>query len=171
MPPQKKPAGTTATVTGPGSASLGTLAAGSTASIVGPTMTRGGTLLSARGTISVHDVTAGDGPWLFGIRTNDLSDAEWEAFLNQAGPVSPSGITEMELSERGKYGRTLGTLVPSGNGTVAGVNLDNQSLSGLKFSEEAPGWRWWIYNCGKTMTTGATFRSRVQHFVRFNPSG
>jgi len=66
-------------------------------------------------------------------------------------------------------------LTPSGNGTVCGLYHDNRSLSGMRFSESGEateaGWNLWLYNRGKALETGATWRLQHQVFVRFNPSG
>ncbi len=148
-----------------------TLAAQTAILIAGPTMTRGGRLLSARGSFGIAQLTAGDGPFLVGLMDKDLSLTELEEFLELNGPVSPSDRTSMEKSGRGALIRTLGHIVPTGNGTVASIYLDNKSLSGLKFSEESAGWSYWLYNLGEALTTGAIWRQALQLFVEFNPSG
>ncbi len=134
-------------------------------------MTRGGKLLSVRAAIAVRDLTAGDGPWLYGILAKSITLTLLTAYLENQGPVTPSDQAKVEVASRGSKIRTLGVLVPSGNGTVAGAYLDNHSLSGLRFTEEATGWQWWLYNVGKQMTTGANWSVIAQSFVQFNPSG
>ncbi len=159
------------TVSDTGTLAMLTTAALAMKLLVGPTMTRGGKLLSVRGGITAHTLTAGNGPLLVGLARNGLSDAAIEEFLEIEGPVSPSDSDAMEKSSRGSGMRTLGLLTPSGNGTTAGLFLDNKSLSGLKFSEESAGWKVWAYNLGTTMTTGSFVVWQLQFFVEFNPSG
>ncbi len=160
------------TVTQTGSVVLSTLAVLDVLVLAGITMTRGGRLLSCRGSLAITGLTAGDGPFLVGLATKDLSASEIEEFLEISGPVTPSDVLNVEKSSRGSVIRTLGMLIPSGNGTVSGLFLDNRGLSGLRFSEEAAGWQWWILNAGaKALETGSTFVQAVQLFVEFNPSG
>ncbi len=133
-------------------------------------------MLSVTGQSSIAGLTAGDGPWLFGVMQGDLSLAELEVYLEQNGPITPADIALSEVASRGKYIRKLGSLIAVGDGTVAVAFLDHKSLSGLKAPETAEtlgsgGWAWWLYNVGTQMTTGATWKVIVDHFVRFNPSG
>ncbi len=154
-----------------GGVNLLTLAAQTAILISGPSMTRGGRILSLRGSFAIFSLTAGDGPWLVGIKTADLTLAELEEYLELNGPINPGDRVSMERSGRGAVIRTLGHIVPQGDGTVASLYFDNKSLSGLKFDEEAGGWEYWLYNLGKAMTTGAVWRQALQMFVEFNPSG
>ncbi len=137
----------------------------------GPTMTRGGKLLSVRGLTNIRSLTAGDGPFLFGIADKGISLVQLEEYLEQDGPVSPDVVASREVASRGSMIRTLGVLIGVGAGTVAALYLDNVSLKGLKFGEENAGWNKWLYNCGVAMSTGATWVNTLQHFVEFNPSG
>ncbi len=155
------------------SAALGTLALTTAQIIAGPVMTRGGTAMSVRGSISIHGLTAGDGPWQFGIMNTDITGTLLEEFLELGGPLTPNDTSGVERQSRGKKIRTLGVIAPVGNGTVAVLYLDNESLKGLRFSEsgESAGWTYYLYNLGQAMTTGATWLNAVQFFVKFNPSG
>ncbi len=134
-------------------------------------MTRGGRLLSVRGAASLRGLTAGDGPLLYGICAKNISTSELQAFLDQDGPVSPDETDKSEIATRGKDIRTIGILQPSADGTTASLYLDNRSLSGLVFTEESAGWRYWVYNLGAAMTTGCSLINSCQFFVEFNPSG
>ncbi len=136
-----------------------------------PAMTRGGKLLSVRGTSNVRSLTAGNGPFQFGIADKAISLAQLEAYLELNGPVTPDEVASREIASRGSMIRTLGILEPSGDGTVAALFLDNVSLKGLKFGEESAGWTLWLYNLGIALTTGATWVNTLQFFVEFNPSG
>ncbi len=159
------------TVTDIDSVVLLTLLAATALLDAGPVMTRGGRLLSIRGAFSIRSLTAGDGPFLYGIVDKALSLVELSEYLDIDGPVQPSAVPEREHAARGSLVRTLGVLAPSGDGTQASDFLNNASLKGLKFSEETTGWNYWILNLGKNMTTGATYQRAVQLFVDFNPSG
>ncbi len=150
---------------------LSTLAADTGILLAGPTMLRGGRLISVRGMTNIRSLTAGDGPLMFGISDKALSLTELEEYLELDGPVSPNVRTPSEIASRGAIVRTLGMIEPQGVGTTGGLYLNNVSLSGLKISEEAAGWNYWVYNAGKTMTTGATWVCSFQFFVEFNPSG
>ncbi len=119
----------------------------------------------------MRGLTAGNGPFLFGVLEKGISLAQLEAYLENAGPVSPDETAKAEISTRGQRIRTLGTLQPQGDGTVASLHFDNVSMKGLKFSEENSGWSHWIYNLGKVADTGATWTCAFQAFCEFNPSG
>ncbi len=135
------------------------------------TIVRGGKMLSVRGAIAIRNITAGDGPWLWGVCDAAINLSLLTGFLENAGPASPADQAKVEIASRGSKIRTIGHLVPVGNGTVASQYLDNHSLGGLRFTEEAAGWRWWLYNIGQQMTTGANWSVITQSFVQFNPSG
>ncbi len=152
---------------------LGTLANRTGVLSPGPTMTRGGRILSLRLQAAIQVLTAGDGPHSLWLLTSDLSLAEFEAYLELNGPVTPSDITASEVASRGKYVRYLGMLIPSGNGTIAALSLKDVSMSGLKWSEEgeAGGFQFCVYNEGQAMTTGAICRISAQNFVEWNASG
>ncbi len=137
----------------------------------GPAMTRGGKLLSVRGSISMHTLTSGDGPFLVGFADKSLSLVQLEEYLELNGPVTPDVVASREIASRGSMIRTLDVLQPAGDGSTASIYLDNRSLKGLKFSEESAGWNGWIYNLGKAMSTGAIWNIACQFFVEFNPSG
>lgn len=173
MPTQKRNQGDTGSVQEVGSLALGAQVASTAQEIAGPSMVRGGTLLSVRGAMSIHDITAGDGPWLVGVMDTDITTAELEAYLEQGGPTGPHDQGGAEIASRGRKIRTLGLILPSGDGTVAGMYLDDHALKGLRFTEadEAGGWSWWLYNRGRTMTTGATWRLSLSSFVRWNRAG
>ena len=124
-------------------------------------------MLSIRGAVGIRGLTAADGPWLFGLMNKDLSLAELEAYLEAGGPVFEDNTTGVEIASRGKKIRTLGTLQPQGDGTTASLFLDNVSLQGLRFSEEAAGWSYWLYNLGAAMQTGAQWQVPTQIFIRW----
>ncbi len=123
--------------------------------------------LSARINAGISGLTAGDGPWLLGVMSADLSLAELKEYLELNGPLSPADIVGAERASRGKVVRTLGTIAPSGNGTVAAVTFDNKSLSALRIPEDAAGITPWIYNLGPAMQTGASIRMNIQYFVEW----
>ena len=149
------------------SLSLATLAALTLLSVTGNTMTASGRILSSTISAAIAGLTARDGPWLFGCANRDYTDAEIEAYLENAGPVSPSDKVSREVASRGKNIRVLGVIEPRGNGTTASLFLKNIRMAGLEFNEDSSGIDWWIYNLGLQMTTGATLRIMAQHFVEF----
>ncbi len=150
---------------------LGTLAAETLLVLAGPVMTRGGRLLSVRGLVSIRNLTAGDGPLMFLIADKALSTTQITEYIELDGPKTPDEVPGKERASRGSQIRTLGMLLGVGAGTVAGLFIDNKGLSGLKFSEEATGWQYCVYNLGKTMTTGSTLAVALQFFTEFNASG
>ncbi len=150
---------------------LGTLATLTGILDASPVMTRGGKILSMRGVIEAHSITPGDGPFMIGIADKGISLAQLEAFIENAGPVTPDETAKAEIQSRGQRIRTLGVLQPQGDGSVASLHLDNVSMKGMKFSEEQAGWNYWLYNLGQAMTTGASWQNAIQAFVEFNPSG
>lgn len=141
----------------------------------GPVLTRGSKAISVRAALSLAPLTAGDGPFAFGIMAGDLTLSELEAYLELSGPLTPSDRPSVEIQTRGKYIRQCSMLIPTGNGTVAGAYLDNRSLSGLRYAEAGEagqgGWDWWLYNLGIETTTGAIWTVQSSVFCRFNPSG
>ncbi len=151
--------------------SVGTLANAAALEISGPAMTRGGRLLSIKGLAAIQALTAGDGPFLFGIMQQGVSTTFLKEYLEIDGPLSPDAVVPAEQSSRGAIIRVIGALIPSGDGTVAASFMNNISMKGLRFTEEGLGWAWWLYNLGKAATTGATFQVASQCFVEFNPSG
>ncbi len=154
-----------------GSAALSTLAVDTGQVLSGPVMTRGGAMISAQIAATVTVLTAGDGPFLFGIANKSLTLAELEEYLELDGPVEPTQVPQVERATRGKLIRTLGLIVPTGDGTVASLLVDNRSLSGLRWNEESAGWNYWVYNRGRALTTGSILRVWASFFMRWNKSG
>ncbi len=138
-------------------------------------MTRGGTLISISVQPIIHSLTAGDGPFSLWILNSDLTLAEFEAYLETNGPLFPDDTTSSERASRGKKIRYLGIIAPVGNGTVAVPTelIKNQAMAGLRWSEagEGAGLSLVLYNLGKALTTGSSFISKSQHFVRWTPGG
>ncbi len=132
-------------------------------------LTHDATLLSLRGVVAFANVTVGDGPWLMLIRSADLSSAELEEYLELQGPLSPADIVGRERASRGKFLRTLGVCVPSAAGTLAVLEWNNMSLSGLRIPEDAGGYVISLYNMGNTMTTGSSARIQSSVFLRWAP--
>ncbi len=153
------------------SAALSTLAVDTGQLLAAPVMTRGGAMISAQIAATVTVLAAGDGPFLFGIANKSLSLAELEEYLELDGPIEPTQVPQVERATRGKLIRTLGLIVPTGDGTVANLFVDNRSLSGLRWNEESAGWNYWVYNRGQALTTGAILRIWASFFVRWNKSG
>ncbi len=138
------------------SASLSTLATVTAQLLASPVMTRGGGIQTVKCAMAIFGISNGDGPWLTGLSRKDLSLAELEEYLENAGPVNPDDTTASKRSTRGKHIRVLGLLIPSAAGLVAGRYFRDVPLKGLRFSETSAGWNHWLYNIGQTMTTGAT---------------
>ena len=128
-------------------------------------------MISTQLAATVTVLTAGDGPFLFGIANKSLSLAEIEEYLELDGPVEPSEVPSAERATRGKLLRVLGLIAPTGDGTVAHLFIDNRSLSGLRWNEESAGWNYFVYNRGQQLTTGAILRIWASLFVRWNKSG
>jgi len=128
-------------------------------------------MISTQLVASVTILTPGDGPFLFGIANKSLSLTELEEYLELDGPVEPSEVPSRERATRGKLIRTLGLIVPSGDGSVASLFVDNRSLSGMRWNEESAGWNYWVYNRGQALTTGSILRVWASLFVRWNRSG
>ncbi len=149
-------------------ADLATLASDTGVLLAGPVMVAPGKVLSVRGSISIDQVTAGDGPWLVLLAGADLSLAEIEEYLENTGPTHPTDTVKVERASRGKLIRMLGVLVPSGDGSVAAMYLKDVSLAGLPFSEESAGWNYGIYNRGKTMTAGAIMEIATSVFLEWS---
>ncbi len=137
----------------------------------GISMTRGGYMISLRLQAAIQSLSAGDGPHSLWLVNQDLTLAEFEAYLEIQGPLHPNDTTKVETATRGRKLRYLGMLTPVGNGTVSVLSLKDVSVSGLKWSEETAGWRLIIYNEGRAMTTGATFSGSLQAFVKWNQGG
>ncbi len=128
-------------------------------------------MISAQIAATVTILTPGDGPFLFGIANKSLSLAELEEYLELDGPIEPTQVPQTERATRGKLIRTIGLIVPTGDGSVAYLYADNRSLSGLRWNEESAGWNYWVYNRGQALTTGAILRVWTSLFVRWRKSG
>ncbi len=146
---------------------LGTLATNTGILEAGPVMTASGKLLSLRGSFTWHDITAGDGPVAVFVVDNSLSLAEFEEYIEAGGPVSPEDTTAAERATRGRRVRDLGLLVPSGNGTVAGLFLRDFPLKGLRFSAGKAGWSFIFYNRGKALTDASVVRFQLSAFLQW----
>ncbi len=159
------------------STTLGTLAAKTGILTAGPAVTRGGKMLSSSIQGSLFGGTSGDPSVQWGVANGDITLAELEAFLELDGPKSPAEISEGEIASRGRYIRTLGVLSPDPANRHVMIDIDNESLKGLKFSESGepavPGWNWWFYNQhpSAAMTTGGVVIMQCRNFVEWNPSG
>ncbi len=134
-------------------------------------MTHGGRLMSLRGALTVHAMTAGDGPFMVFMSDKSISLAEFEEYLEAGGPVNPDDTVPVERALRGRRIRYLGLLLPTGSGTSAGISLMNHAVSGLKWTRTSQGWQYILYNLGPAMQTGAFFRSAISHFVRWDAQG
>ncbi len=168
--PKQQPKKEVGSVINKSSITLGTLAKNTAILSAAPTVTRGGQILSMSIGGGINGFTAGNGPLLYGIMSSDLSLTELEAYLELEGPLSPSDITSSEVASRGKVIRILATFTTHRDW----INIHNQSMSGLKFSEagEATGaWTSWIYNLGTALDTGGILELLERAFVEWNPSG
>ncbi len=143
------------------------MALNAAAVMAGPVMTQGARLISITGNFNVSGLTVGEGSFLFGIMSGDLSVSELEEYLELNGPLSSSDIVGAERASRGRHIRVLGVLTPHGNGAVASAFLKNVSLSGLLVPEDAAGYEFWIYNLSAALTTGSTFRVGTQIFAKW----
>ncbi len=172
----RKPDPMTGTVVQSSPASALLTLANTTAFITnGLALTRGCSLLSVSGSLNVHSLTAGDGPFLTGLMHGDLTLAELEEYLELNGPLTPADITGSEIASRGKRIRILGVLEPEAGGLTASMALKDISLRGLVAPEadesQANSWTLWIYNLGKALTTGSLWGKTLVFFVRWNKSG
>ena len=149
---------------------LGTLGGETALLRAGPSMTRGGKLVSGTFAVAIAALTAGDGPFMFGVADKRLSLAQLTAYLEANGPVSPDSLTAMEATSRGKYVRPIGIVNPEAGGTTASLFVKDRSLSGLRFTEENAGWNYYLYNIGRAVTTGATWTTWSALYAKFNPS-
>ncbi len=131
-------------------------------------LTHGTTLLSVRADLGIAGLTAGDGPFAVYLCSADLTLAELNEYLITNGPLTPSDITVGETASRGKYVRALGIISPSGDGQQAGLHIDNTALSGLRIPEDAGGYEFYLYNLGKSLTTGATCFIAASVFLRWD---
>ncbi len=121
--------------------------------------------------------TSGDPSLMWGVANGDLTLAELEPFFELDGPKSPAEIAESEVASRGRVIRTLGVLSPDPANAKVMIDMVNESLKGLKFSESGepavPGWNWFVYNQhpSAAFTTGAVLLMQCRNFVEWNPSG
>lgn len=128
-------------------------------------------MLSIRGAMAVHAGDPGDGPYMVGVSNTDLALAEIESYLETVGPLHPDDTTGVEIASRGAKIRTLGIIDLTGDGSSGVHFMDNKSMSGLRWSEEAGGWTFWIYNLGNTLVSGSIFNVQFQCFVEWSSSG
>ncbi len=135
--------------------------------------TRGGSCISISVQASILAMTAGDGPHALYLKKTDVSRAEFEAYIELNGPLSPEDTTASEVATRGARIRYIDMLLPCGNGTVSALSVKNMAMSGLRWSEtsEGGGLNFALYNLGQSMSTGSSFNVTAQLFVRWNRSG
>ncbi len=153
------------------SVTMGTLAVNTGLLTAGPVMTRGGKILSLSAQAAWRSGTPTDGPFSVWLVENGLDLTTFEAYLEQAGPVQPNDISAVEVASRGKLVRYLGLLTPSGDGSIAGFDIRNRSMSGLGWNEENAGFSLVVYNLGNAVDTGSIVRVFLQCFVEWTPGG
>ncbi len=149
---------------------ISTLAARTLIGTTGPVMLNGGSMISSTLNISAEGGTDGDPNLLVGIANADLTDAEVEEYLENQGPTNPDDTIGVERASRGRKIRVFGVLSPTASNPRSALSLPNHKMSGLRWTEESAGWRWWAFNLSSAapMTTGCIVAFAAQHFVRWS---
>ncbi len=154
-------------------ASLASIAADDATGASSLTMTRGGTIISSTYIAQLEAHVDDEGPFEFGISHKGLTIPEVEAFLENAGPLSPDDKSSAEVASRSNSIKRLGYLQgPTGGDSELFVVYARNQRMILKFDEESAGWQWWVYNHGAASSAGSQlFRVSASHFVKFRQSG
>ncbi len=140
------------------SQALSTLAANTGIVNLQATQTQNYKAATLRGVVGISDLTVGDGPFLWGISQGELSLTEIEEYLESV-PVNNRQVPQVEHVQRAV--QVIGAI---------GTDLISQWVQDrilLPTFREDVGFGIWIYNQGKTMTTGAQFRMRGRFFGRW----
>ncbi len=109
----------------------------------------------------------GTGLLLF-LVDGDFSLAEFEASIEQSGPLGPNDSVSADLSER--FSMLVGgcqATDSSGNDVMVRDANTNAVICVAKprwTFARTKSWNWVIYNQGATLTTGSTARMKMKHF-------
>ncbi len=140
------------------SQALATLAANTGIRVVQGTQTQNYKAMSLKCVASVIGLTVGDGPFLWGLASGELTLAEIEEYL-EGVPTSRRDVPAVEQVKRAV--QVLGGLGPE---RLTEWKTEQIILPTWR---EGIGFSIWIYNQGPSMTTGATFKLRGRTFGRW----
>ncbi len=153
---------------------VGALAARDLVGVNATSMTQGGHLISTTLTALHRARDADDGPLLFGIADQQLSDAEVEEAIETEGPFFATQRVQNERASRPV--RVLGlieALQPSVAAAIGRLFLKNASVK-LSWTEgdSGGGWKYWVYNplASGDFVAGSQVDITAEHFVRWNSS-
>ncbi len=149
---------------------LGALSGLDVAAQAGPTLLAGYRIIKTVWSATVIGLTVGEGVGLvLGIANNDLSAAEIEESLETNGPVNRGDRDREELA--GRFTKIIGESRDITNGAnvelpVVGPNggAPVETILRWSFPLGTGGWKWFIYNLGTGVTTGATVRIIATHY-------
>ncbi len=147
---------------------LGALSGQDLAAQAGPVLAKGFRIIKTVWSATVIGLTTTEGLGLvLGIANNDLTAAQIEESIEAAGPLFRGDRNLEEFAER--FTKQLGMVQDSGGPTekpVIGPKGGSPSEAVLRWSFPlgTSGWKWWAYNLGTGLTTGATLRILATHY-------
>ncbi len=148
---------------------IGGLSGQDVAAQAGPVLQKGYRLIKTRLAAHAVGVTSGEGGGLIlGIANNDLTAAQIEASLEAGGPLFRGDRDLEEQAER--FTKIVGAVAQAQNVSTEHkfTGPENGSpwefVSRWSFPLGTAGWKWFVYNLGTGMTTGATVRILATHY-------
>ncbi len=150
------------------SLSLGALAQFDVVGVAGLTMKHGGFITTTELAWRTAGLTAGEGRGLMlGIADQKLTDAEVEEALEANGPTYPKDSVPAAKADRRV--RLLMDVGPKGElvSTTTEVSGYEKLETRISFTEDGAGWRWFAYNMGVALTTGASIVVQATHNVQW----
>ncbi len=148
---------------------LGALVAKDLVAGSGPVLAAGFRIVKTVWVATITGLTSNEGVGLvLGIANGDLSASLIEASLEAGGPKFRGDRDFEELANRftKMLGMTQATLVSGVETAIIGPEGGSPSESILRWSFPlgTTGWKWFLYNLGGTLTTGASLNLLATHY-------
>ncbi len=146
---------------------LGALAGQDVVAFQGPVITEDFRILKSEIYAIVNVLTAGQGNGLlFGIANGELTAAEIEECLEAQGPLDLNDRVPTEKAERNvKWLGTTDNVLNATERLIENPEGGTILTSKHRWTYSNPeGWKYWLYNRGGTLTTGATLQLMATHY-------
>ncbi len=136
-----------------------------------PIMVQGGFVTKTNVMTHLSALTAGEGVGLIlGLADSQLSGTEIEECLEAGGPTFQGQEPQDPRAQRKV--RIVGHIGPEGElvpTTTVVSRAYPEFPSMMAFTEDSTGVRWFVYNLGATLTTGALLDLLYSHNIKFLP--
>lgn len=150
---------------------VSSLAAGTVAEGAGPALTQGGVIVKSLLAVALLNLVAGEGPFLVGIASKDLTLAQIQGFVGLQGPDYKGDQDEEEIAARGRGIRYLGVLDAHESGVTNPKGQFFEVTPKLTYTEDGAGYKYWALNLNTAALSAGTqsIRIRGRHTVRWAP--